>query len=264
MQASQLGLFEEPTVSQALPPFTGKIIYETKGRAREYRELACNLYTGCAHGCVYCYSPDVLCRKRESFFGEPKPRPNVLAGLARDAWMYGRRGEGRQVLFCFACDPYQPIDVEHKLTREAINICHREGLSICTLTKGGRRALRDIDLFTTADSFATTLTTLDDAMSLEWESGAALPLERIDTLWRFHEAGIPTWVSLEPVIDPEITKEIIQDTHAFVDEYKVGRLNYHPRAKEIDWPKFAREVVELLESLGCRYYVKEDLRKLLP
>ena len=32
-------------------------IYEPKGAAREYAELACNLYTGCNHGCLYCYAP---------------------------------------------------------------------------------------------------------------------------------------------------------------------------------------------------------------
>ena len=32
------------------------VIYEPKGRAREYSELACNLYRGCTHGCRYCYA----------------------------------------------------------------------------------------------------------------------------------------------------------------------------------------------------------------
>ena len=29
------------------------IIYEPRGKAREYSELAVNLYTGCSHGCRY-------------------------------------------------------------------------------------------------------------------------------------------------------------------------------------------------------------------
>lgn len=33
------------------------IIYKTTGRAREYSELAVNLYQGCAHACAYCYAP---------------------------------------------------------------------------------------------------------------------------------------------------------------------------------------------------------------
>ena len=33
-----------------------KPIYEPSGRAREYGELAVNIYTGCNHGCSYCYA----------------------------------------------------------------------------------------------------------------------------------------------------------------------------------------------------------------
>jgi hypothetical protein len=39
----------------------------------------------------------------------------------------------------------------------------------------------------------------------------------------------------------------------------VGTLNYHPRAKAIDWHAFGHQVVALLESLGKAYYVKADL-----
>ena len=33
-------------------------IYEPKGRAGEYAQLAVNLWRGCPHGCTYpCYAP---------------------------------------------------------------------------------------------------------------------------------------------------------------------------------------------------------------
>jgi len=192
-----------------------------------------------------------------------KPRKDIIRKLRNDAAWFAAKGEHRQILFCFSCDPYQHIDEEYQFTRQAIQICHEAGLNICTLTKGGSRALRDIDLFTPRDAFAVTLTTLDDAESKQWEPRAAMPDDRINSLARFHEAGIPTWVSLEPVLSPDTVFEIIRQTKDVVDEFKVGILNYHPQAKRIDWSRFAYDVRELLESLGCNYYLKHDLRKYL-
>lgn len=262
MHSLQSSFFEQPRSAAPTAPYVGKFIYETKGRAREYRELACNLYSGCDHRCVYCYAPDVM-RADRQVFDVPKPREGILRNLEKDAAGYGAVGEQRQVLFCFACDPYQAEDERWQLTRSAIQICHRYGLSISTLTKGGSRALRDLDLFTRRDSFASTLTFLNAEDSAKWEPGAASPDDRMSTLEQYHLAGIPTWVSLEPVIDPAVTLEIIRKTHRYVDEFKVGTLNYHPRAGEINWKRFANQVRDELESLGCKYYLKIDLRKYL-
>ena len=131
------------------------------------------------------------------------------------------------------------------------------------LTKGGQRAERDFDLLTRADWFGVTLTNLDDMRSLSWEPGAALPAERIASLRRAKELGIKTWVSLEPVLYPEITLEIIGRTHSFVDIFKVGALNYNLHSKNINWHVFANQVNRLLTDLKCSYYLKDDLRKWL-
>ena len=243
--------------------YAGKYIYETKGRAREYRELACNLYTGCDHECIYCYAPNILQRQRSDFYERVLPRGKILENIEKESKLYAAHGEKRQVLFCFACDPYSHADVEYQLTRQAIKICHRNRMDICVLTKGGLRSLRDLDLFTPFDSYACTLTSLYDKVSLEWEPGAALPGERIDALKEYNKAGIQTWVSLEPVIDPEWTFQIIKETHQFVDEFKVGKLNYHEKERDINWTQFGRDAVALLDKIGSKYYIKHDLRILL-
>ncbi len=259
----QLSLFAQPAPviipAADLIPYTGTTIYETRGKAREYRELAANLYTGCNHGCQYCWAPLVLKRDRKQFHSGVTPRTDILKKLQKDAKGYQLAGERRQVLFCFTCDPY--FDGDNSITRSAIQMLHAHDLSICALTKGGTRALRDMDLFTPADSFATTLTTLDEATSRQWEPNAAAPDNRMNTLYAFHKAGIPTWVSLEPVLDPDVTLDIIRRTAEYVDEFKVGVLNYHPQAKSINWKQFGERAVTLLESLGKSYYLKADLRK---
>jgi DNA repair photolyase len=237
------------------------IIYEPRGRAREYAPLAANLYSGCSHGCVYCYAPSATFRTREVFHGTVKPRKNVLAELEKDARKLGPAG-GR-VLLSFTTDPYQPLEESLGITRQAIQVMHRYGLKVEILTKGGTRAARDFDLLGEGDAFATTMTFLTPAKSLEWEPGAALPADRIAAIKEAHARGIETWVSLEPVIEPDESLEIIRQTHTFVDLYKVGVLNYDARAKETDWPAFASAVKALLERLGKEYYLKDDLRAYL-
>ena len=61
------------------------IIYEPRGKAREYSELAVNLYTGCSHACRYCYCPAILRKSVEAWAFDPQPRKNVLRELERDA-----------------------------------------------------------------------------------------------------------------------------------------------------------------------------------
>lgn len=245
--------------------YGGKVraIYETKGRAREYRELACNLYTGCENRCSYCYAPNVLRRKRDTYHLDVKPRKGILQALDRDSTNLMMAGETRQVLLCFTCDPYTLADAKHKTTRQAIQILHGNEMKVCILTKGGGRAIRDIDLLGDGDSFGTTLTFYTPEKSLKWEPHAALPIDRLTTLLAYHRRGVHTWVSLEPVIDPNETLGLIELTHQFVDEYKIGKLNYHPAANRVDWKEFVDDAVDLLERLNRKYYLKADLRKMV-
>jgi DNA repair photolyase len=242
-----------------------QVIYEPSGKAREYNPLACNLYSGCSHGCVYCYAPDATHQDRKRFYSEVKPRVGILEKLQIDAdklrfaWL---RPED-PILLCFTCDPYQPIDNRLQITRQAIQILKADGLNVKILTKGGFFAERDFDLLGDGDWFGVTLTCDNAVDSVKWEPIAALPSERIASLRHAHERGLKTWVSLEPVLYPDQVMHLIDMTHDFVDQYKVGVLNYHPRAKEIDWPKFGRDAVAKLESVKATYYLKNDLKKYL-
>jgi DNA repair photolyase len=101
---------------------------------------------------------------------------------------------------------------------------------------------------------------MNQEKSLKFEPHAALPIERFLALEEAHDRGIETWVSLEPVIDPSETLYIINRTHSYVDSYKIGKLNYRPEAKKVDWTKFVREAVNLLESYNKKYYIKKSLQ----
>lgn len=245
------------------------MIYETKGKAREYFELAANLYISCEHGCIYCYAPDVLHIGRDEFYRRSLPKQNgelALSNLRKDAQKLALLGErDRHILLSFISDPYQPIESKLKLTRRAIEILHGYGLKVAILTKGGKRAERDFNMLNQDDLFGVTLTFITSSRSLAWEPGAALPEERIASLKAAHEKGIPTFVSLEPVIDPMETFQIIELTAPYVDHYKVGKLNYEeklPRDFEwprVDWRNFAVNMQIMLNKLGKSYYLKKDL-----
>jgi len=127
------------------------------------------------------------------------------------------------------------------------------------LTKADSRALEHIREYGPRDAFASTLTFINPEDSKKWEPNAALPEDRMETIRKFHEAGIHTWVSLEPVIDPEQTLELIKQTHLFVDLYKVGKLNYVKSL--IDWRMFGARTIKILETLDKKYYIKADLAK---
>jgi DNA repair photolyase len=239
------------------------IIYAPRGQAGEYAPLATNPYRGCGHKCAYCYVPDVLRMSRQEFDNGATPRPGFLDNLRKDARKYQAAGLNGQVMLSFTTDPFNPCDTS--LTRPTIETLIEYGLSFCTLTKGGGRALPFMVLFRPErDAFASTLTTQDDAFSLKWERGAALPGDRIATLRKFHAAGIFTWVSLEPTLSTESSLQILQDTHEFVDLFKIGRANYLPMTNTTDWESYTHQVIELCHKLGIRHYIKKDLQPYLP
>jgi len=238
-----------------------KIIYEPRGRAREYSELAANLYAGCDHGCIYCYAPAALKRSREQF-NQSSPRAGIIRLLADDAQEMTRKQDTRNVLLCFTCDPYQHIDVRYQITRQAIQVFNFNDVRFTVLTKGGLRSARDLDLIAAGmGAYAATLTLTDEEMRQRYEPNAAPTEERLTVLKQAHDMGIPTWASLEPVIDPAQTFELIRQSCDFVDLFKVGKLNYLEEAKQIDWRKFTTEVVGVLEEVGSKFYLKEDIRR---
>ena len=240
-------------------------IYAPKGQAGEYAPLAANPYRGCGHKCAYCYVPKITGQDRAEFNQGAVVRNDgtYLDLLRKDAVKYRSAGITEQVMISFTSDPYHPGDTS--TTRAALEILIDHGLAMCTLTKGGTRGLRDIDLFRTdRDAFASTLTSLDDRFSEKWKSGAALPRDRIIALERFHERGIFTWVSLEPTIDVEASLAIVDATHRFVDLYKVGRVNYLPITKTTDWRDYTLRMIDKLHQLGKAHYIKKDLQPFLP
>jgi DNA repair photolyase len=234
------------------------LIYEPKGKAREYSPLAVNLYKGCGHCCSYCYVPGVIKITRNDFDNQVDVKKDVKMRLTASALKY--QGTDKQVLMSFTTDPYNDLNEFMKLTRIALQIFLDHKIPVAVLSKGGTKVLQDIDLFRKFGKHikvGSSLTFLDDKDSRRWERNAALPFDRIGTLKTLNKLGIRTWVSLEPVIDPQQTLNLIDETYQFVDEYQVGKLNY--TKSNIDWSAFIRDAYYKLINYKKEFYIKSDL-----
>jgi len=196
----------------------------------------------------------------EAFWSGGQPRADIIRKLSAEA--PSMSGCDR-VLFCFTCDPYQPGDTT--VTRDAMRICVDNGIPFQVLTKGGTRAARDIDIMQAGDAvFATTLIFDNDDLRRRWEPNAADCNDRASMICRAHRAGIPTWVSIEPVIDPDEALKVMRRLDAVVDEWRIGKLNHHPHAKTVDWFAFGQRVAEFLSNTDTPYMVKDALQPFMP
>ncbi|MDR0328523.1 MAG: radical SAM protein [Planctomycetaceae bacterium] len=234
------------------------IIYTPRGKALEYSDLAVNLYTGCSHGCRYCYCPAILRKTIDDWANDPKPRRDILNQLDSDAAKV--LDDQREILLSFMSDPYHS-DGAAIVTRQALLILERHGLRVQVLTKGGKRSIGDFDILARNGwKFGSTILFLSERLREEWEPGAASIAERIEAVQEAHRRGIFTWVSVEPVIDTAEALSVMRELRDIVDLWKIGKLN-HDKEREaaIDWKQFLYDTEEMLADKN--FIIKKDLEK---
>lgn len=242
------------------------VIYVPKGKAREYAPLAANLYSGCNHGCKYCYCPLIFYKTREQFHGSATPRRNIMRDFEKDCRKYTR--SKLPVQFSFTTDPYNRLEKELRLTREALKLCLKYQIPVSILTKSAS-VLDDLDVikkFGPHIKVGFTLTFSSEKNSLKFEPEASLPRERLDALAKLKKEGVKTWASFEPVIIPEESHAMlmISCSRSLVDFYKIGKTNYFKTPNPINWPEFLAGTIDCLRSQGKRFYIKKDLRDACP
>ena len=235
------------------------IIYEPQGKAKEYAELACNLYNGCTHGCLYCYAKRY---KQAEYYKASNPKKDVIAKLKQDVEQLD--GNTPEILLSFQGDVYQPVEAELRLTRQALEILRDHSVPFTVLTKGGMRAVRDFDILEGYNArFGTTLIFWEQVDANHYEPDAALLGDRIEAIKQAKKRGIPTWVSLEPVIDPEQALDIVKALHPIVDFWKVGKINHNKELEaKTNWKAFREQVTALLQEVGAKYYLKKSLTEI--
>jgi DNA repair photolyase len=232
-----------------------KPIYEPKARAKEYGDLAINIYTGCPHNCFYCFAPAVLHRKKEDFCNHVEPRKGIVEAVKRQ--LDKEHITGKLIHLCFTCDPY-PHGYDHSATRKIIEAIKAASNHVQILTKNGINAISDFDLLDSEDWFGVTYAGYKNLEVPASEPNAGSPYYRLCALREAHELGIHTWVSCEPVLDAEDVLHLIEKG-SYIDKFKIGKLNYHPSG--INWKAFGKAAEVACKKYHRNYYIKDDLRK---
>lgn len=241
-------------------------IYEPKGAAREYSPLALNYVRGCDHGCVYCYVPKMMKRFNKNYIHSEvymKEENKLKKEIERSARKYKK--SDKQVFLSFTTDPYSHFNNETKFTRWVLNTLLYYNIPVSILTKGGRNVLQDLDvikLFGDNIQIGASLTFTSSEDSLKWEKNGALPKERFETLRILHENGVKTWASMEPVIYPDQSLDIMHITNKYVDAFKIGKLNHFKKHEDkFDWTSFLNSAISIMRKYNKKFYIKNDLAK---
>jgi len=231
------------------------IIYEPKGKAREYAPYAANIYIGCDNGCKYCYAPGLLNINNEKYL-QVNQRKDILKQFEKEAIKHNKK----PILLTFISDPYNIKEAEYKITQQVLYIMYENYIPAIILTKK-KLVLRDIEIFKQFGKsiiVGMTITFDNEKTSKYYEPNASLPEERIEVLKELKKNNIPTWASFEPVIDTKQSLAMMEKVIDYVDVFKVGKINnYNGIDKTINWEQFCNNVIKLLQ--GKKYYIKYDL-----
>ncbi|MEP9401077.1 PA0069 family radical SAM protein [Sphingomonas sp. VNH70] len=174
-----------------------------------------NPYRGCEHGCIYCFarpthayhdlSPGLDFETR--LFAKPDAAALLRAELGKPGYSV------RPIAMGTNTDPYQPIEREWRITRDCIAVL-AETRHPLTITTKSDRVVRDLDLLGGMAaqglvSVTLSVTSLDPAIARTLEPRAPHPEKRLAAVAALSAAGVPTYVSISPVI-PAITDHEVE------------------------------------------------------
>lgn len=165
-----------------------------------------NTYRGCEHGCIYCfarpthaylgYSPGLDFETR--LLAKPDAAALLDDALRKPGYKPDVMALGTNT------DPYQPIEKEHGITRQVLQVLSDFGHPLSIVTKSAL-VTRDIDILAPMAarglvSVAISITTLDRHLARVMEPRAATPGRRLDTVHALKSEGIPVHVLAAPII----------------------------------------------------------------
>ena len=207
-------------------------------------KLTFNPYTGCDHGCVYCYASSYIPR-----FYECRPKKNLLSRLQKEA----ARLRGELVSVANSSDPYPRLEQKLGLTRKCLQILAESRCRLQIVTKSDL-VTRDIDVLQTVPCVVSvTVLTADDGISARLEPGAPVSSKRLRAIESLVEAGIPTTVRIDPVI-PFLNDDLAELVEAVADLGVLHVTSSSYKVKPDNWKRFSAVFPEAAKKLRPLYF----------
>ena len=190
-------------------------------------DFVINPYTGCGHGCVYCYADFMgrFTKHREKWGKFVDVKVNAPEKLVEELNKINL--SGKRVLIGSVTDPYQIVEKKYKITRKILRVLKYLDTSIDILTKSNL-VLRDIALLKKIKnvSVGISMSVLDSRTARLIEPFSPSPRRRITALKKLHKSGIRTYLFHSPIL-PYLseTDKIIETAKDFVDFFMFENLN---------------------------------------
>jgi DNA repair photolyase len=238
-----------------------------------------NPYRGCEHGCVYCYARPSHCYLGHSagldFETKLYAKTNAAELLEKD--LSSKAYTPKVIALGTNTDPYQPIEREHRVTRQILEVLERTGHPVGIVTKSSL-VLRDVDILSRMAArglakVALSVTTLDRGIARAMEPRAVTPAKRLEAIRGLSEAGVPVSVMVAPIVpgltDSEIERILEAARDAGAQEAGSVLLRLPLEIKDVfrewlasEFPDRADRVINLLRSMhGGQDYVAEFGRR---
>ncbi|MBN1656271.1 MAG: radical SAM protein [Deltaproteobacteria bacterium] len=182
-----------------------------------------NPYTGCAHGCSYCYA-----RFMKKFSGHKEAwgsfvdvKINASDLLQKEI----KKKKPGRVWISGVCDPYQPLEARYRLTRSCLRVVIENRWPITIQTRSALVS-RDVDILKGAEKLelGLSITTADDDIRRLFEPRAPSIPDRIRVLEQIHQAGIRTYAMIAPLLPG--AEKLPAALAGKVDYILVDRMNY--------------------------------------
>jgi DNA repair photolyase len=223
-------------------------------------KLTFNPYTGCTHGCLYCYITSYIPRAFEV-----RTKKGLLRKVKRDL---KRIPLDRPISLSNSSDPYPPMETELRITRRILEMFKEKQVSVQIVTKSDIVA-RDADLLAEFPSVvAFSLTTLDEELTKKLEPGAPSPERRIEAMGRLKDRGIPVVARVDPIVpglnDAQESLEALFGRLEGLVDHVVGST-FKPRADGLKrmknrFPDVFERTGEHYERRGTTWMLREDIR----